>query len=135
MEIRLIVLGIIHRDGKVLIGKRKDKDEFVEHLTWVFPGGELQGTDLKNSLKNIIKEETSLDVEVKELIYARKSPESKVDMVLFYFDCIPMGGMERAGGDLIKLKWVPATSVCEYFTTSVTDRIIVFLRDVEERKL
>jgi len=132
--IKLIGLGIIHRDGKVLIGKRKNKDEFVEHLIWVFPGGEV-GANIEESLKKIIEEETNLDVEIKELVYVRKPPESKINMVLFYFDCMPLNRDEKSGGDLVELMWVKPTSVCEFFTTSVSDKVMEFLRSIEEKKL
>jgi ADP-ribose pyrophosphatase YjhB (NUDIX family) len=132
--IKLIGLGIIHEEGKVLIGKRKDKDEFVESLTWGFPGGEVGG-NIEESLKRIIKEETKLDVEIKELVYVRKPPEPKISIVLFYFDCIPTNRDEKAGGDLVELMWIKPTSVREFFTTSLSDKVMELLRSIEEKKL
>ncbi len=130
----LIGLAIIHKDGKVLIGARKEKDEFVEHLSWVFPGGRFESLDLENEIKKTIKEEAGLDVSVNGIASARKIPEAKIDIVAVYFDCAAEGE-EKAGGDLKELKWVPATSVTEYFTTSVSDEVMRYLKNIEESKL
>ncbi len=129
----LIGLAIIHKDGKVLIGARKEKDEFVEHLSWVFPGGKIGSLDLESEIKRIVKEEAGLDVSVNGIVSARKIPEAKIDIVAVYFDCEAQG-MEKAGGDLKELKWVPATSVTEHFTTSVSDEVMGYLNRIEESK-
>jgi len=134
----LIGLAIIHKDGKVLIGARKEKDEFVEHLSWVFPGGKIASLDLENEIRKIVKEETGLDVSVNGIASARKIPEAKIDIVAIYFDCAAQGKEqeeEKAGGDLKELKWVPATSVTEYFTTSVSNEVMGHLKRIEENKL
>ncbi len=132
-RILLIGLAIIHRNGKVLIGARKEKDEFVEHLSWVFPGGKMQSLDLENEIKRIAKEETELDVSVNSIVSARKIPEAKIDIIAVYFDCAAEGE-EKAGGNLKELKWVPATSVTEYFTTSVSNEVMAYLKHIEENK-
>lgn len=127
----LIGLAIIHRDGKVLIGARREKDEFVEHLSWVFPGGRIGGADLESEIKRIAKEEAGLDISVNGIASARKIPEAKIDIVAIYFDCAAQG-TEKAGGDLKELKWVAATGVTEFFTTSVSDEVMGYLRRIEE---
>ncbi|MFZ3077624.1 MAG: NUDIX hydrolase [Candidatus Aenigmatarchaeota archaeon] len=134
MKNLLIGLAIIHKNGKVLIGARKEKDEFVEHLRWVFPGGKIVCADLESEIKKIAKEETGLDVSVNGIASARKIPEAKIDIVAVYFDCAAEGD-EKAGGDLKELKWVPATSVIEYFTTSVSNEVMAYLKRIEENKL
>lgn len=35
----IVGVGIIERDGRVLIGRRRGKDPAVAGLSWVFPGG------------------------------------------------------------------------------------------------
>jgi ADP-ribose pyrophosphatase YjhB (NUDIX family) len=134
-SIKFVAVGIIHKNGKVLIGKRKSKDEFVEHLQWVFPGTEFKSMEVVEALKIAVKEETNLDIKVKNLLHARKSPEAKIDIVLLYFDCAPLSGKEAAGGDLKELKWVPANAVFDYFTTSVSDVVMRFLKEVEDKNL
>jgi 8-oxo-dGTP pyrophosphatase MutT (NUDIX family) len=126
----VIGLGIIVKGGKVLIGQRKGKDPHIKDLSWVFPGGRFNTLDFRQELKREVKEETNLDVEVLDIIHARlipDSPEKKVRVVAQYFHCKPLLSDIKPGGDLIKLKWVKATSVCKYFTTSTADEIMHFL--------
>lgn len=129
-DVIVIGLGIIVNNGRVLIGQRKKKDPHVKDLSWVFPGGKFNTLDFREEMKREIKEETNLDVEVLDIIHARlipDSPEKKVRVVAQYFHCKPLASDIRPGGDLNKLKWVKATSVCKYFTTSTADEVMNYL--------
>ena len=88
----------------------------------------------EKEIKETAKREAGLDIDVKGVIAARRMPESKTNIVIIYFDCVGKGD-EKAGGDLKELKWVPATSVCNYFTTSVMDEVMTFLKKIEDNKL
>jgi len=86
----IIALGIIIKRGKVLIGARKEKDPWVENLTWVFPGGRLKSLDFEKETAREVKEETGLEVTVKNLVAARIYPDSglkPVQIVALYFHC------------------------------------------------
>ena len=48
LEVIPIVLAIItDPDGNVVIGGRKEKDKWVENLSWVFPGGRLESLNME----------------------------------------------------------------------------------------
>jgi len=126
----VVGLGIIIKEGKVLIGQRKEKDPYVKELTWVFPGGKFESLDFERELIKSIKEETGLNVYINQLIHARQvpdSPEKKVKIIAIYYHCTPVSGKENAGGDLKKLSWVEPTKVFHYFTTSTADEVVSFL--------
>lgn len=129
-KVIVIGLGIIEKDGKVLIGKRMRKDRYVKDLRWVFPGGRMESINFQKEIKREIKEETNLSVGVNEIVHARLIPDSpgkKVRIVAIYFHLKPNTQVPKAGGDLIELKWVRSTSVCKYFDTSTADAVINFL--------
>lgn len=129
-EVLVIGLGIIVKNGQVLIGQRKEKDLHVKELTWVFPGGKFDSLDFESELISTLREETGLDVYVNQLIHARlvpDSPEKKVKIIALYYHCTAVSGKEQAGGDLKILKWVPAMKIFHYFTTSTADEIVTFL--------
>lgn len=129
-KVLVIALAIIDKDGKVLIGARKDPDPYVKDLTWVFPGGKMDSLDFEQELKEEVSQETGLGVEVRQLVHARlipDSPEKKVRIVALYFHCELVKGSPRPGGDLKELLWVPARSVCRHFTTSTADEVMRFL--------
>ena len=126
----VVGLGIIIKEGKVLIGQRREKDPYVKELTWVFPGGKFESLDFERELIKSIKEETGLNVYINQLIHARQvpdSPEKKVKIIAIYYHCTPVSGKENAGGDLKKLSWVEPTKVFHYFTTSTADEVVSFL--------
>lgn len=128
--VMVIGLTIIAREGKVLIGQRKDPDPYVKELTWVFPGGKFSSLDFEKELTAIVKEETGLDVYVNQLVHARlipDSPEKKVRIVALYYHCEPVSGKEKPGGSLNQLQWVPAMKVFHFFTTSTADEVVSFL--------
>lgn len=137
-SVKVVVIGLaIISDGKkVLIGARKEKDEWVEHLSWVFPGGRLKTLGFDTEIKELVRKETDLDVEVKTLIAARVHPDSgfkDVQVVALYFHCVPKEkGKGVPGSGLAKLKWVAPSFVFKFFTTSVTDEVTRFLLMIEK---
>ena len=132
----IIGLGIVARNGRVLIGARKDKDPWVENLTWVFPGGKMNSLDIEEEIKKQVKNETNLKVSVENLITARIHPDSgfkPIQIVALYFHCKPISTYKaKPGGDLSQLKWVKPTEVFKYFTTSTCDQITKFLLVLEK---
>jgi len=133
----IIGLGIVVKDGKILIGGRKEKDKWVENLSWVFPGGKMSSLNFEEEIINEVKEETSLDVKVDNLVAARIHPDSGfklVQIVALYFSCSPVSEQQKAKpkGDLSELKWVKPTEVFKHFTTSTCDEVTRFLVTLEK---
>lgn len=140
MEVVQIVLSIITDEkGKVLIGARKHKDKWVENLSWVFPGGKLKSLEIEDEVKRSVKEETGLNVNVKQLVAARVHPDSgfkNVQIVALYFHCSVGKEKEtKVGGSLNKLKWVKPLDVFKYFSTSTCDEVTKFLTMIEKDSL
>jgi 8-oxo-dGTP pyrophosphatase MutT (NUDIX family) len=134
-NIVVISLGIIVKDGKVLIGARKKHDLWVNNLSWVFPGGRMKSLDFSSELETVIKNETGLSVKAQSLVAARIHPDSgfkDVQIVALYFHCTPVPGKEgkKTTGDLSKLKWIVPSDVFRYFTTSVMDEVTKFLMTI-----
>lgn len=128
-------LAIIHKDGKILIGRRED-DPYIKELTWCFPGGRpTYDKPLEESLKEEIKKKTNLDIKVKKLIFARTYPEKREFLSLYYlceyYLCEPVEGIEKPGEKFKELKWVKPTEVTKYFTTSIDPFILEFLKKLE----
>jgi ADP-ribose pyrophosphatase YjhB (NUDIX family) len=137
LKIIIIALGIIvNNQGKVLIGARKQRDPWVENLSWVFPGGQIESLDFEKELKKDVKKETGLKIKVNSLVASRIHPDSgfkPVQIVALYFYCEPVSNSQKVipGGDLSKLLWVKPTKVFKYFTTSVCDDVTKFLTAFE----
>lgn len=126
-------LGIVYKNGKIIIGKRVP-DPYVKELTWTFPSGRpTYDKSLEESLKDEIEKKTGLEVEVKKLIFAR-IPKEKREFICLYYYCEPVSGKAKAGEKFKELKWVKPTEVTKYFTTSVDPFILNFLKKLEKVK-
>jgi len=79
------VRGIIKKNGKILVCKRKDKDYYF------FPGGHVEfGEQAEDALRRELKEELNLSIKnisfigVSENIYQEESQENHIDF--FFLD-------------------------------------------------
>jgi 8-oxo-dGTP diphosphatase len=131
-EFTVVILAIIFdtKKRKILIGKR-EKDPFVENISWVFPGGRLMHSETEEeTIKRKVKEETGLEVENLGTVFSRVFPERK-DFFLIYNLCELVGGKEKAGGDLKELKWVSPDELQDYFTTSFDSKLKEYITNLK----
>ncbi len=82
---KVIVAGLIEKDGKVLLAKEvlENKQEY-----WLVPGGHVEfGESMVDAVKREIKEETNLDVEIVKLLDFKEVIVTKHDYhtVIFFF--------------------------------------------------
>ena len=78
-----VVIGIVNKDGKILMIKRAKKEG---NLEWAFPGGKVELGETKEvACVREIYEETNLNVEIIEKLGERMHPET--NMNLTYFLC------------------------------------------------
>lgn len=113
----LVTAGVLIRDGKVLVARRKTGSH-LEGL-WEFPGGKLDpGESPEEGLARELREELGVEVRVGkilEVVYHRY-PEKEV--LLSFYSCELVDGEPRAldvkevawvkTSDLPQLDWVPA---------------------------
>jgi len=127
------LLAIIYNPStrQILIGKRVN-DPHLKELSWVFPGGRPDyKSDLEVSLKNEVKENTGLDVSVKNIVFAKTYPEKREFLSIYYYcELENAGAVASAQGNLKELKWISPTEVTEYFTTSIHDKILEYLKSL-----
>lgn len=113
------VVGIIYnpKAKKILIGKR-EKDPYIENLSWCFPGGRPEyNEELEDALKREVKEKTGLVVESLGAVFAKTYPEKREFLTIYYL-CESIGGKEKAGEKFVEIKWVSPEEIENYFTTS-----------------
>jgi len=128
----LNVLGIVYDPNtrRILIGRREN-DPYIKNLSWVFPGGRpAYEKDLEHYLKLEIKGKTGLNVDVKNVVFAKTYPENR-NFLSIYYHCEVVGGTEKAGDKLLEIKWVRPTEVRRHFTTSLHPALLDYLRTLE----
>jgi len=126
------LLGIVYNPNlkKIIIGER-EKDPYIEKLSWVFPGGRPgYDEDLENYLEKEIKKKTGLDVEVKKIIFAKTYPERRDFLSIYYF-CTTDQDNETPSEKFARVKWINPTEVRRYFTTSLHPALFEKLEELE----
>jgi len=126
------VLGIVYNPAtKMILLGRRENDPHIKELTWSFPGGgPVYENELEHSLKSEIKAMTGVDVKVKKIIFAKIYPEKREFLSIYYL-CELTGGVEKAGGKFVEIKWVKPTEVKKYFTTSLHPTLFEYLKSLE----
>jgi len=103
-----IVLGIIRKNSKFLIGKvRKDKLKDFGNIEYVFPGGKINESETpKKAVTREVKEETGFCVKIIKLIDKKIHPINK--KCLYYYHCqITNNGVQsQKSNELEQIIWV-----------------------------
>ena len=127
-----IAVGIIKNPGgKVLIIERVRKETGTDgsKLTWVFPGGKLDGDE--NFEQAVVREvmmETGYNVKVIELISERTHPQ--FDVPIKYYACELVEFRTRPiqeVHEVATLKWVAPQDLKDYFTTDIEPKVAKYL--------
>ena len=118
MELMVRPTGLLIEDRKILLVKQ----DVTETRHWALPGGRPEsGEPLDRCLIREIKEETGLDISVKELLYITDHFHDDVHVVHILFLVEKKGGKLHSGEELqietetIKeLAMVPVDRLCDY---------------------
>jgi mutator protein MutT len=136
MEIKIRPTGILIEDLRVLVTKQYVSDS----RGWSLPGGKLEpGETIGGCLVRELKEETGLDVTVKELIYVTDrfvQPDSHIVHMLFLIERTRPGhyifewthedtSSSRAYSNPRLVKLVPIEELTDYGFTPVFQRLIL----------
>jgi A/G-specific adenine glycosylase len=93
------VSAVMKKDGKVLLRQRPPKG--LLGGLWEFPNWRIEGKQrMRLRLRNTIKKEMEMDVEVKELLGVFNQTYSHFKLTLHVFYCQPFHGRENT-------KWIP----------------------------
>lgn len=128
------VLGILYnpKTKLILIGKR-EKDPYIENLTWGFPGGRPSYQDeIEDYLRSEIKIKTGLDIKNEKIIFAKTYPENREFISVYYYCEIADDSQEGIAGEkFVEIKWVQPSEVEKYFTTSLHPKLLEYLKSLE----
>lgn len=104
MTVIEVAAGLIHRDGRYLIARRKAGVHLAGY--WEFPGGKREaGETLEECLQRELREELNVrvDIPVPYRIVRHEYPEKVVE--LHFFRCVIESG-EAEALDCAELRWV-----------------------------
>ncbi|RAP35860.1 A/G-specific adenine glycosylase [Candidatus Marinamargulisbacteria bacterium SCGC AAA071-K20] len=107
-----IAVAVIQKDGKILIGKRDEK-QMLGGL-WEFPGGKQESKEsLEETCLREVKEETGLQIEILNPLTSVKHAYSHFKITLHPFLCDYVSGKEIPKS-ATELKWVSLNDLSKY---------------------
>ena len=122
-KFRVVVNAITTYRGKILLGKKEEKEGHPISGEWHFPGGHIEeDEEPEEAVKREVKEETGLDVEVHQIVDVTSNPDSDSPFQVIYHLEADSDDVD-VGDDLEEVKWVDAGDVKEELDATYADRI------------
>ena len=114
-----VVLGIVRKNGKILIGK-KQEGYHPMNLSgkWHIIGGKVEENETEEeAIKREIKEETGLEIKILEKVGEKMVDVEGKKIKIVTFVCEAKEGKPVAKSDLVDIKWVEVNdllkNICE----------------------
>ena len=137
----VIAIGLVHHKGKILLGFKDPKSKKRLPGQWFFLGGRVEYDEkIEAAIVRELKEEASIEVEVKRLICTETINEVWEDNTdhhycFIYYEAIPKSSntevKTRAGDDIIKLQWAEIEKLKEFIKTSIPVEVLNFLENIK----
>lgn len=126
-----IAVGVIYREGKILIAQRHARD--LLGGLWEFPGGHQErGETLKQCVRREVKEELGIAVSVGKEIAVVEHGYSHFRITLHVFACRYLRGTPHAIG-CAAWKWVALRDLRRYAFPAANRRVIAQLLQTKNR--
>lgn len=122
-----VVTALIHRDGKVLLGKRPKGSLQGQ---WEFPGGKIEiGESPEQALKRELDEELGIQADIGALRLAATHTYGDRGVVILFFDVHFWKG-EPKSQHHVELQWVPADELRYHEIPEANRKILDKLVDI-----
>jgi len=120
---RVVTNAIITHRGKILLGKKEEKEEHPISGEWHFPGGHLEeGEEPEEAIKRELKEEIGLDAEVHQIADVTSNFGSDSPFQVIYHAEAESNDAE-VQDDLSDVKWVEPGEVKKEIGEKFSDQI------------
>ena len=126
------IMGVAHRDGRVLIAKLRNKEALIPRMQWTFPYIVLKEEESpRTAVKRLFGETLGLNVEAgKFLLKSTPSENPKVEQ--YFYEVKYKSGNVVHTKDFSEYTWILPTQVLKYFTTSLSKDLMDYLRSLEK---
>jgi A/G-specific adenine glycosylase len=127
-----VVVGVIHKNGRILIDKRKP-DGLLGGL-WEFPGGKKESSEtLEAALLREVREELAIRIQIERPLAVVDHTYSHFRVRIHAFECTWVSGEPRCIA-CANFKWVRPQDLSRYAFPAANNKIIQVLRSHKSRK-
>lgn len=120
--------GVVIADGRALLIRRGHPPLEGQ---WSIPGGTLEvGETIVEGIQRELAEETGMEVraldliEVFERIFRDKDQRVQYHFVILDYLCEMVGGIARAGGDVVDVAWADEEELAKFDLTEAATRVL-----------
>lgn len=125
------VMGLIVRDGRILLAKLKHKNDLIVRLQWTFPFTKIN--DEESPRIAIQRLFSSMKMNVKTGKFLIKYIPSENPKIEEYFYTVKhIKGNPVQSDEYSEFVWIKPTQVLKYLTTSVSKDVMDYLRVLEK---
>lgn len=127
------VVGVVNRDGRVLIAKLRNKEALIPRLQWMFPYTPLKEEESpRTAIKRLFGGELGINVEVgKFLLKSVPSENPKIEQ--YFYEVKYKSGNVINSKEFLEFSWILPTQIIKYFTTSVSRDLMDYLNFLEKK--
>lgn len=118
-----VIVGLVIRNGKILLVKRHEPEVVDAHLKWEYPGGKVEFAETpEQAIIREVQEETGVIVKVKRLlpcVYTHywEYNSGTQQTLLFGYECEYVGESERVADHHVStVKWFPLSELAHLET-------------------
>ena len=105
MEIIPVVMAVITKNNKILLGKRDAQKKFMP-FSWAVPGGKVEpGEKIMSALRREIMEEIGIGVKNASLLRVSEQFHDEHHHIIFNFLVNKYDGIPVAGSDVVEVEW------------------------------
>jgi len=127
----IVVAGVLHRDGLLLIGQRMSGDRHA--LKWEFPGGKVEaGETPKQALARELREELGIEAVVGREIARYEQATRRRSPLLLLFHAVDSFVGEPRGVTFEQIRWELPVKLPEY---DFLDGDLDFIRRLAQGRL
>ena len=131
-KFQLVVVALIVKNDKILVGKKRASISHLLTGKWVFPGGTVKEKEsyLETAFREI-REETNIDrshLDFERIIgmsERRRQREGQTEFIttLWLLFNATKNAMAKGGDDLKETKWIPKSEVINFFHPLAFERL------------
>jgi hypothetical protein len=132
MTIKWIV-GILNKDGRVLIAKIRGKELLIPRMQWTFPYIMLKDEESPRvAIKKLFEGEFKINVDVGKFMF-KESPSENPKIEMYFYELKHKLGNVINSKNFSEFSWIMPTQIIKYFTNSVSRELLDYLTFLEKK--